>query len=138
MMIRVGALVLVALCTTACGSSTCSSGQLTVNVTFDNGAEAADSLTVNVLLDGSLINTTVAEHAAGVTSEPVQVDFNNGYPVGHEVQVGITATLGTATVASGTVEIAALGKSCATVSLDLSGTTFDLGAQVDQAAATDL
>jgi hypothetical protein len=119
---------LTGLAALGCSSTrACNPDTLFVTVTFNDATKNADTLQVNVNIDGGTTKTTMLTHKPGDTSGSVEVYFPTGYPKGKMVSVTIVALDGQATVGSATAISDALPDGCATLSIKFGGSSGTAG-----------
>jgi len=119
---------LTGLAALGCSSTrACNPDTLFVTVTFNDATKNADTLQVNVNIDGGTTKTTMLTHKPGDTSGSVEVYFPTGYPKGKMVSVTIVALDGQATVGSATAMSDALPDGCATLSIKFGGSSGTAG-----------
>jgi hypothetical protein len=123
-----------------CGSTTkpCNPGTVLVTVTFDAKTKGADSIDVNVRIDGGAPKLTNLPHKAGDTQGSVEVFFPNGsgYPAGKRVDVSVVARSGQMALGTAMTTIAMAPSGCGAVSVKFGGSTPDGGAGADGAAGS--
>jgi hypothetical protein len=79
----------------------CRAGTLLVAVTLQGGAVAADSLSVELSIDGGPTREAPLSHVPGKPAGNVEVQFPHGYPTGGVVAVVVDAYAGGALVGRG-------------------------------------
>jgi hypothetical protein len=108
------------LALSGCGTKTCKSNTVLVDLTLDVDSASADQLTVNVTVDGVAHAQTIA-HVAGTTQGNIQIDFAAGYPTGKKVTVDVQALEGGTVVGDGMGFVMATG-SCQLLMLEVIAT----------------
>jgi hypothetical protein len=120
---------LTGLAALGCSSTrACNPDTVFVTVTFNDATKNADTLQVNVNIDGGTTKTTTLPHKPGETSGSVEVFFPGGYPTGKKVSVTIVALAGQAPLGSATAISDALPAGCTTLAVKFGGSTSDGGA----------
>jgi hypothetical protein len=115
-------LAAVALLLAGCGASVkkCKDKTLFVQVALEGAVAQADQLVVDVALDGGPPVETRLDHRPGQGGGGIEIDFPSGYPSGHSARVDVTASVGGATVGSGSTIIDSLGQGCQSATLTIS------------------
>jgi hypothetical protein len=126
MSLRFGAVALFASLATAaagCGGGTkaCNPGTVFVTVNFDAQTKAADTVEIDVTVEGAQPQTTKLDHKAGDASGSIEVFFEHGYPMGKRVDVTVIALKSQEPMATGSAMIAMLPAGCASAVVNLTG-----------------
>jgi hypothetical protein len=109
----------------------CRSGTLLVTVTLAGTTASADQLVVDVALDGGAPHESTLAHAPGQPAGNVLVQFPSGYPRGHRIDVGLTASAEGVVLGSASAGVT-LADDCAVATL-----TVDEGGGGDDLAVAD-
>jgi len=134
------ALAAIALLLAGCpGTRDCKPGTLLVAVTLGDAAATADSLEVDVSIDGAAPKHTSVPHAGGDRMGTIEVGFPSGYPQGRQVTVTVTAAHGGSALASATTPPQKLAEDCGNASLTLvQSAPADMSALPDMSALVDM
>src|SRR5258707_1315577 len=87
------ALLLFVLAAAACNGVTrpCKKGTVLAAITFNGSSADADALEVSVAVDNGMALVTSIGHSAGAATGTIEITFPSGYPMGHQITVGIVA-----------------------------------------------
>jgi hypothetical protein len=88
-----------------------------LTITLDVATSAADTLCVDVVLDGNTRTNTI-QHTPGDTSGTVELDFPSGYTVGDLASVTVLASAAGALLGSG-ASSTQLADDCTLLSIDV-------------------
>jgi hypothetical protein len=121
--LALGLIALSALAATAGCKSTasCNPGTVFVSVDFDTATRAADTIEVQVSIDGGAAKSSSIAHMPGDAGGTVEVDFPSGYPSGKSLDVTIVARSGQTVLGSGAGMFAAVPGGCGTLEVSVSG-----------------
>jgi hypothetical protein len=119
----VGALVLCALVSAMGCQSTkaCKDGTLLVTVSFQGATSAADTVAIDVSIASALPTHTSLSRKPDSSEGSIELDFphGDGYPAGKPIDVTVTASKGTTTLATKTVHAMMLPPGCGLVDIVL-------------------
>lgn len=118
-----------------CGTRSCKEHTAYVRVQLDSASAPADILDITLSLDGKPSQEFARQRTSQGSSETVEIDFDNGYPAGGQLDVTVTAIAGTTTIGTGHAQ-QALMAGCTPISLSVSGVGSDLSL-VDDLASSD-
>lgn len=140
------ALLALALALAGCPSvSRCRDATLLLTVSFDAAAAAADTLQLDIAVDGNTRRTALS-HARGSSGGTIEVRFPSGYPAGKSVMITVTALQGGSPLGAGTTTVVPPA-GCATAALavaggatvaDLAGASGDLASGSGDLASSDM
>jgi hypothetical protein len=101
----------------------CNTGTLLVTITLDSATSGADQLEVDVKVESGSPKTTTLVHKPGQSEGAIEIDFTNGtgYPIGHRVDVTVTASKAGTTLGMATSAVPALPEGCGTLAITFGG-----------------
>jgi hypothetical protein len=112
-------------------TATCKPHTVLLKITLEGAAANADMVEVDVSIGHD--NPATKSFTPQAASGSVEIDFSNGYPVGKELEVSLTAFRGTEIVGLGSSNTFLTG-SCAAIPIPVAGTQgADLSANLDLA-----
>ncbi len=103
----------------------CAKGTVFVTVELVGTAVQSDTLVVDLSIDGGPTKTTSLALTSAVAKGGVQIEFPQGYPLGHTLAITITATQGGVPVATRSATVM-LDDACEAISLQLGMAAPDL------------
>jgi hypothetical protein len=104
-----------------CATKRCADGTLLVSVSLDATSGAADTLAVDIGIDGTSTTNTV-KHTPSSSSGTIIVQFPHGYPSGKSVTITVIASAAGSVVGAGATQLTpASGCDVATVSVTAGG-----------------
>jgi hypothetical protein len=121
-----------------CATKRCADGTLLVTVSLDSASEAADTLAVDISIDGTSTTNTV-QHSASSNSGTIVVQFPHGYPSGKSVTITVTAKAGGVVVGEGAARLTPTsGCDVASVSVTAGGGDAGDGSMPGDGGSPDL
>ncbi len=111
-----------ALLVVGCGSTKpCNPGTVLLTIKFDAVTSAADTIDVDVSVEGGTPQSTTLAHKPGMSTGSIEVYFPGaGYPPGKRLAITVAALAGGIELGTATFDSAMLPAGCAAVSVSLS------------------
>jgi hypothetical protein len=134
-----------ALLVVGCGSTKpCNPGTVLLTITLDAASSAADTIDVDVSVEGHTPQSTTLAHKPGMSTGSVELYFSDaaGYPTGKRLTGTVVALAGAVELGTATFETAMLSAGCAALSVSFTagadgGADADVSGADDDAASTD-